>query len=98
MVLILVSLLPNNNNNLLKQLMFQLLKFQTQKKLPNISKKKKMLKMLGINLSSNSVQKLINGLVDKSNLEATTLERKITLRYFSVLCKTYCGKEIPGPS
>merc|ERR1712127_295266 len=76
MVSISVSL--SNNNNLQNQLMFQLPKFQIQKRLLNISKKKQLAKMPGTNLSSNLVQKSINGSEDKRHLEATKLERKIT--------------------
>jgi hypothetical protein len=98
MVLISVSQLLNNNNNLLNLLMLQLLKFLIQKRSLNISKKKKMVKMPGTNLSLNKDPKSINGLEDKSNLEATTLERKITLRYFFVPCKMCYGKAIHGQS
>jgi len=91
-----VSLLLSSNNNLRKPLMFQLLKFQILKKLPNISRKNKQAKMPGTNLSSNLVQKLNNGLEDKRHLEATKQERKITLRYYFAPCKMCCGKATPG--
>jgi len=76
--------------------MFQLRKFQIQKKSLNISKKKKQEKMPGMNLSSNLDQKLNNGSEDKNNLEATKLERKITSRYYFAPCKMCCGKATPG--
>jgi len=76
--------------------MFQLRRFQIQKKLLNISKKNKREKMHGMNLSSNLGQKLTNGSEDKNNLEATKLERKITSRYYFAPCKMCCGKATPG--